>query len=112
MTLSGKQELETITDEKGEYAFRRVKDDVIEMNAFGADGKNLFTVAIATKEKLPEDIFTIIEQQKSALEFDRSGTTLFVDAVLSAAISAVNSDVDAAMHLTETGYETKKEDHE
>ena len=79
LTLSGKQELEVITDKDGEYAFKRVKDDVIEMNAFDAEGAKMFTVEIATKEKDVEEIFAVIEKNVSDLQFDRAGKTLFVD---------------------------------
>ena len=108
VVIAGKQVLEAVTDKNGEYAFKRVKGDVLEYHVYEGQCRAILSLEIATKEKAIEDIFEVISNDGCDVEYDKSGKTLFVDVTVPVEVretleSAAEVSEDSSEEFVQTG---------
>lgn len=79
VTLSGKEDLETRTDDKG-FIFKRVKNDNLLLTVYGQDDATvLFSCEIYTDTKDEDEIFVVLEDATQNVITDRHWRTYTVD---------------------------------
>ena len=79
VTLVGKDNLETHTNEHGEFVFKNLKEDDLLLTVYDANGEVVFTTEVYTHGKKMDDIFTVVESKVSSYLFDKRGKTLEVN---------------------------------
>lgn len=79
VTLSGKDKLEIVTNEYGEFIFKNLKKDTYLLNVYDVSEELIFSCDIFTEAKTDGEIFTVITSKHNNVKLRRKGRTYFVD---------------------------------
>lgn len=79
VTLTGKDNLETFTNEYGEFEFKNVKSDNLLLTIYDENEAVIFSSEIYTKGKNNEDTFEVIDNHTEVYELNKRGKTYTVN---------------------------------
>ena len=79
VTLTGKDNLETLTNEYGEFEFKNIKSDNLFLTIYDENEAVVFSTEIYTKGKNNDDTFEVVDNHAHNYELNKSGKTYTID---------------------------------
>lgn len=79
ITLEGKDNLETYTNEDGEFEFKNLKPDTYMLTIFDENDSEIFSTEIYTHAKKDENIFEVISSAVADNSLAKAGQTYIID---------------------------------
>ena len=79
ITLEGKDNLETYTNEDGEFEFKNLKPDTYMLTIFDENDGEIFSTEIYTHAKKDENIFEVISSAVADNSLAKAGQTYIID---------------------------------